>query len=240
MSVVSKYILDVYRTIPSSFRSFVHLMIHRFNSNRLLLWFFQFRHFSTCKRLARLEKARIRIGESYSYPGWISTNYQVICYNFLDVTKPLVGVNNLNLIIADNVIEHLSLNQGKLMLTNLYNSMESGGTLRISTPNLRGLVDKYLGAEMKDLIQFKHDLGQHNVTVSLFPDLLRVPFTAFGHDKGYLYDFENLKSILEQIGFEGITQEKTSVSSNTILCNVENRNLPSDQWAQLCVEAVKN
>jgi hypothetical protein len=229
----------LYKRLPVSWRSQIHLLIHRLNANRFLLWSLQFRHYFTCKRLKKISHLKLRVGESYKYQGWISTNYQVFCWNFLDVTKPLSGLRHLELIIADNVIEHLTLEQGKTMLQNLFDAMSAGAILRLSTPDLRGLVLRYMNGNADDLEQFRVDLQQHNVHITFPPDLLRVPFTAFGHSDGYLYDFDTLKLLLTNIGFVNIRQELTSVSTNPLLSKVENRDLPSDQWAQLCIEAEK-
>jgi len=163
----------------------------------------------------------------------------VSCRNFLDVTKPLVGVKNLEFIIADNVLEHLSLTKGRAMLANLYDSMLPGATLRLSTPNLRELANKYANSDFGALEQLKIDLQQHSVSFEHLPDLLRVQFTSFGHEKGYLYDFETLQAILQQLGFRNVRQFATSHSEISLLVDVENRKSPSDSWAQLCIEAEK-
>ncbi len=234
-----EFAIKFYKRLPRSSRDRLHYISHRINSNILLLKLFSFRHQLTCRKLRSLKFVNLRIGESGVYENWISSNYQVTCRNFLDVTRPLNGVSNLKLIIADNVIEHLSLAQGNLMLENLHRSMLPGATLRLSTPNLRELARKYLESDFHALEQLKTDLSQHRVEMHHLPDILRVQFTSFGHEKGYIYDFETLQWCLLKHGFRNIRQVETSKSSVKLLNDVENRNSPSDVWAQLCVEAEK-
>ena len=237
--MLKEFLLKLYKKIPVSFRNRIHFLIHRINSNTFLLFLLKFRHYSTCRKLRSYEFVNLRVGESRKFHGWISTNYQVSCRNFLDITKPLNGVKNLEFIIADNVIEHLSLTKGKAMLANLYSSMLPGAILRLSTPNLRELANKYLSSDFGALEQLKIDLQQHSVAIEYLPDLLRVQFTSFGHEKGYLYDFETLQTVLMQLGFRNIKQFVTSHSEISLLVDAENRKSPSDSWAQLCIEAEK-
>lgn len=231
--------LKMYKRIPLSCRNRFHLVTHRVNSNRSLLTLLKYRHKLTCRKLRSYGFVRLRVGESAHFNGWISTNYLALCRNFLDVTKPLVGVQNLQFVIADNVIEHLSLTKGRAMLENLYNAMLPAATLRLSTPNLRELANRYVASDFSSLEPLKFDLRQHSVSLEYCPDLLRVQFTSFGHEKGYLYDFETLREILLQIGFRNVRQFETSLSTIPQLVDAENRRSPSDSWAQLCIEAEK-
>lgn len=239
VNMLGPMLIKQYRRLPRNFRDKLHHILHRFNSNVFLLQLCGFRHRLTCKRLRCFEFVNLRIGESGIFENWISTNYQVICANFLDATKPLKGVKNLQFVIADNVIEHLSLTNGNIMLENLYNAMLPGATLRLSTPNLRELASKYLESDFYALEQLKIDLNQHSVAFQYLPDILRVQFTSFGHHKGYLYDFQTLQLLLAKNGFKNIRQVETSKSSLMPLKNAENRKSPSDKWAQLCIEAEK-
>ena len=88
--------------------------------------------------------------------------------------------------------------------------MLTAATLRLSTPNQRELANGYVTSGFSSLEQLKIALQQHSVVVGHLPDLLRVQFTSFGHEKGFVYNFERLQRILLQIGFRNVKRLQTS------------------------------
>jgi predicted SAM-dependent methyltransferase len=178
------------------------------------------------------------LGESRNFDGWLSTNYQVLAENFLDATK-YFGSECCEKIFADNVIEHLDRKSGTLLVERAYDALSSGGVLRITTPDLNSIVVKYLEGAQEDVQQIADDLIEHNLDIQLPSDLLRITYTAFGHHKGIIYDFESLKSLLESTGFAKVTKFAPSLSSTPTLTNLESRVGKSDAWSQMSIEATK-
>ncbi|NDE11526.1 MAG: hypothetical protein EBZ95_13350 [Chitinophagia bacterium] len=242
MNRIKTTLTQLWKRTPFSFRSKMHSIKHRFNSNYFLLQLSSpIRHRKTCKKLRSLKgPADVLVGESYYLPGWVSTNYQVLCRNLLDVTKEFHNVQNLRYVVADNVIEHLTLLQGRMMLMNIYKSMESNGVIRIATPDLKGICDAYISRDALKLIDFSNDMRQFNLNIDDFPDLFRVTYCCFGHNKGYIYDFETLKLELERAGFTKVTKFLPGISEIENFKGIEKRKGLSDTWGQLCVEASKN
>lgn len=229
----------LWKKLPLNIRNRVHLVIHRINSLNFLLKLTYFRHLITCIYLACASQSKIRIGESKKFTGWISTNYQVFATHFLDATSKIYFVKDLQYIYADNVIEHLSLDQGQSMLENMFKSLRIGGKIRLATPDLKSISSVYLKKNELMLSQYKNDLKNHNLRIEYFPDLLRTTFNAFGHHKGYIYDFETLHTILVKIGFREVELFRPGLSNDINLQNLENRCSTSDLWSQMCIEATK-
>ncbi len=228
-----------WKRLPFGLRSSFHRRLHRFNSSPKLLRISAFRHYRTVSLIrASNIPVQLRIGESHSFPGWISTNFQVITKNFLDATK-FYGRENCSAIFADNVIEHLDRSSGELLVNNAYEALVPGGILRITTPDLHSIVMKYLDGSTEDVQQFALDLKGHGLDIKNPSDLLRVTFSAFGHHKGIIYDFNSLKVLLESVGFSEISKFSPGVSSSASLSNLETRVGESDKWSQMAVEATK-
>jgi predicted SAM-dependent methyltransferase len=138
------------------------------------------------------------------------------------------------------VIEHLTFENGKKMLSNIYDALEIGGKTRITTPDLESICKVYLQADLNYLKDYANDLENHNLKIDYFPDLLKTTFNSFGHHKGYIYDYNLLSSILQEIGFQNIEKFQPGISNDKTLRNLEHRNSKSDMWSQLSIEATKN
>ena len=229
----------LWKQLPKPLRNYFHKALHRLNSSMFLLKICKFRHKITARKISSLESAPLlRIGESRKFSGWVSTNYQVFTRYFLDATK-YYGDQVCSCIYADNVIEHLDRKDGLLLIKRAYEALKSGGVLRITTPDLRSIVDKYLEGSSEDVQQFALDLQEHSLDIQNHSDLLRITFTAFGHHKGIIYDFETLKKLLESIGFVEIHKYVPGFSNNSNLNNLESRVGTTDMWSQMAVEATK-
>jgi len=232
-------IRNLWKKIPITYRNKFHRILQIINSSRILLRIFYFRHFITRYLISRDSCLNLRIGESLSYPNWISTNYQVFTMNFIDATRTFSSPNKFKYIIADNVVEHLNLANGEKMLSNMYYSLQHRGKIRITTPDLESICRVYLKFDPNQLRDYSQDLENHNLRIEHFPDLLKSTFNAFGHHKGYIYDFNLLAAVLKRIGFQDIQKFQSGYSEDPMLRNLEHRNSKSDDWSQMSIEATK-
>jgi predicted SAM-dependent methyltransferase len=128
---------------------------------------------------------------------------------------------------------------GEKMLSNMYDSLQYGGKIRITTPDLESICRVYLKLDSSLLRDYSHDLQNHNLKIEHFPDLLKTTFNAFGHHKGYIYDFNLLSNILKRLGFQKIQKFQPGNSNDSFLRNLEHRNSKSDYWSQMSIEAMK-
>jgi predicted SAM-dependent methyltransferase len=232
-------VIEIWKKLPFPLRTLVHRIVHRFNSSQVLLRLISVRHQLTVKKLKRASTpAYLRIGESRKFTGWISTNYQVITSHFLDATKPY-GSGKCRYIFADNVVEHLDFCAGEKLIECAWEALIPGGILRLTTPDLESIARKYLMRSQKDVTQFAVDLVEHGFEIRSAPDLLRITFTKFGHEKGFIYDFQTLENLLKAKGFIEIKKFLPGESEDPNLRNLESRVKPSDMWSQMAVEARK-
>ncbi len=232
-------VYKIWKKFPISYRNKFHRILQIVNSSRILLNLFYFRHYLTRFFISRNSCKNLRIGESLKYSNWLSTNYQVFTKHFLDATRIFSTSNNFKYIIADNVIEHLNLQSGEKMLGNMYQALQFGGKIRITTPDLESICKVYLIADSNFLLDYAHDLENHDLDIRYFPDILKSTFNAFGHHKGYIYDFKLLSDILIRIGFGNIQKFQAGQSNDLLLKNLEHRTSKSDNWSQMSIEATK-
>jgi predicted SAM-dependent methyltransferase len=231
---------QLWKKLPKKFRNFVHKILHRINSSRILLRVVFFRHHLSVLKIKSLKgPVRLCLGESRDLDGWLSTNYQFFAKNFLDATK-YYGSECCENIFADNVLEHLDRESGGLLVARAYDALSLGGVLRITTPDLNSIAVKYLEGAPEDVQQIAEDLVEHNLDIRLPSDLLRITYTAFGHHKGIIYDFKSLKFLLESVGFSNVTKFAPGLSSTPTLTNLESRVGKSDAWSQMAIEATKS
>ena len=229
----------IWKRLPVKYRNAFHLILHRFNSSYLLLKMSHFRHNVTVRKLKKMTNpVNLRLGESRQFEGWVSTNYQVITRHFLDATR-LYGEEVCEYIFADNVIEHIDRSAGAKLFESSFRALTPGGILRLATPDLEEISKRYLTRLSIDLNDFAKDMEPHGLEVKAHPDLLRVTFTSFGHEKGFIYDFPTLKAQLEKAGFQSVTKFQPRKSLTPALMDLETRVGKSDSWSQMAIEATK-
>ena len=182
--------------------------------------------------------AKLEIGGLEARPGWLVTNVNAVTRNYLDATRtwPMED-GSLEVVYADNVIEHISLEQGRVMLAEAYRCLQPGGVIRLVTPDLRKHVELYLsGAEAVDgtVGSFYRGLG---LVVEHPVDLVRIPIASFGHHVGYLYDFDALAAELRRAGFTQPAEYSLGDSSHAALKDLDQRT--DEGGAQMAVEATR-
>jgi predicted SAM-dependent methyltransferase len=181
---------------------------------------------------------RLEIGGLQPRDGWVITNVNAVTRNYLDATRPWpIEDGALSRVYADNVIEHIPLEGGRVLLAEAYRCLRPGGVIRLVTPDVRAHVEEYLsgsGAVGTPLAGFYRGLG---LTVEHPVDLVRIPIGAFGHHVGYVYDFESLKAELERAGFVEVEQRGLNESPHADLAGIDQRTAEED--VQMAVEATR-
>lgn len=179
---------------------------------------------------------RLEIGGHHQREGWIVTNVNAFTRLYLDATKrwPLED-NTVEYLFSDNVIEHLSLDEGRAMLSEARRCIRPGGVIRIVTPDLRAHIDMYLDGDSALRTEASTHYRTLGLTVEHPVDLVRIPIAAFGHHRGYLYDFETLVKELESAGFRSPARLEPGISSHAPLSGLDIRS--HEGGAQLAVEA---
>jgi len=193
----------------------------------------------------RLERAlathsgplRIELGSNARRSGWVVTNVSWRARYHLDAAQPWpTGPAAVDLVFADNMIEHLPLAAGRAALRHAHTALRPGGTIRLATPDVEAAVRLYLG-QNHEQAEAVMDMHRRAGRVAEHPvDLLRVPFNEHGHHVGYLFDEASLAAELKAAGFHGIRRCEAGASETPELRGLENRT-DAEAFIQLIMEA---
>jgi len=94
-----------------------------------------------------MKKLNVGCGSVYK-DGWINLdcNTKIKADVYADITKKLpFDDSTIDYILADNVIEHLKIEDVQLLLREFNRILIPGGTLEIYVPHFTGILTKYLG-----------------------------------------------------------------------------------------------
>ena len=147
--------------------------------------------------------------------GWINIDISGIADVVTDLRKPLPYPDNSALyIFNEHFIEHLTLEEAYHFLRECYRTLIPKGVLRITTPDLKYLVDCYLSKQTSTW----EDVGWTPKTPC---QMVNEGITLWGHK--FLYDQEELESLLRSAGFSNIAIRSWRRSDHFHLCNLECR-----------------
>jgi predicted SAM-dependent methyltransferase len=170
-------------------------------------------------------------------PGWINTDVGFRARLYLNAASPWpVPASSASHVYADNVIEHFDMPAARAVLRNAAVVLMPGGRIRLATPDIERTARMYLerGENARAHLERHRKVG---LDVYHHVDLLRTTFQYFGHETGYLWDFESLAAELEAAGFVNVVRRECLESPHAEFQNVENRGLPTEILTTLVVEA---
>jgi predicted SAM-dependent methyltransferase len=175
------------------------------------------------------KKTRLHLGcGNHILNGWINIDLDSPTADLhADLTQPLKFKDeSIEYIYSEHFIEHITRDQALSLLRECRRVLTTGGTIRLSTPNLKWLVEKYIAS---DLREWEDVNWLPNSSCNLMNEGMR----SWGHQ--YLYDQSELIAILHEAGFSSPTLCKHQDSSHDGLKNLECR--PFHQ--ELIIEAYK-
>ena len=148
-------------------------------------------------------------------PGWFNTDFQPFYEGayYLDGTKPFPFPDNtFDRAFSEHMIEHVTYEQGRHFLRELYRVMKPDGRVRIATPNLRTLAALYAEPQSEEQRTYiKTVIDTYNPTVGDHLAGFAIN-QLFGFNHLFLYDRDTLGLILKQAGFvkvEEYSSERT-------------------------------
>ena len=156
-----------------------------------------------------------------------------------DITKKLLcPTNKAENVFCSHVLEHLSNEEMKMALNNIYQMLKPGGCFRLIVPNLENRIKKYI--ENKDANHFIDSIvmGNKNMNKSLFSKIK----SFFGHTKHlWMYDYSSLNHELIKAGFINIKKCNYGDSAITIFSEVEEQDRFFDDYgmSEVCIECSK-
>lgn len=197
--------------------------------------------------LASTDVRKLQIGTGqFPLEGWLNTDidpYEDVV--FLDATQPfLLEDGSFRYVFSEHVIEHLTLEQGDVMLAESYRILEPGGRIRVSTPDLRrlvGLFEENPGDEALAYIPGKlawHGWPQRGDAAAV---ILNLQLREFGHR--FVYDEATLTDSLKRAGFDEIRRFPVAESEDPELAGIEKRHgvgiAALNTYETMALEAVK-
>ena len=170
---------------------------------------------------------KLQIGAGVSNkPGWLNTDIEPSAGQaYLDATQrfPLPD-RSFQYVYSEHVIEHLTYEEGLVMLKESYRILAPGGEVRIATPNLIKFVELFGSAktkEIQDFIKMKHEWGVWPQTSDPESYMLNQQLREWGHQ--FVYSPKLLRGRLETVGFSNIREFHVSESDKPELRNLEER-----------------
>lgn len=160
-------------------------------------------------------------------PGWINLDIEarpgVVQH---DLTKPLpypAGVADY--VYSEHFIEHITYAEAASLLRDIRRVLKPGGTLRLSTPDLVFLIQKYL---TNDLTEWAN--------VSWLPrtgcQMVNEGMRSWGHQ--FLYDDRELHAQLAAAGFPTVRRAGYRESIDPVLRGLESRPFHNELIFEAC------
>ena len=129
--------------------------------------------------------------------GWVTIDMRKKCDIFWDLSKGIpFPENSVNKIYSSHFLEHLTFGEGQKFLQSCIKSMVSGGSFSVCVPNANLFIQAYLDSKVSGKKQLK-------------PAIEHINHIAYmGGEHKYMFDEENLVSILKAIGFSKVATRK--------------------------------
>jgi predicted SAM-dependent methyltransferase len=139
-----------------------------------------------------------------------------------DVIKGLpVPPQSAQVVYCSHVLEHMSLDELRVALRNVFSYLRPGGTFRLVVPDLEQLIKTYLadpGAGAASRFMQDSYLGEKNVTRGLNA----MPTALFGRARHlWMWDYKGMAEELAAAGFTSIRRAQFGDSSDPHFQNVE-------------------
>jgi len=160
-------------------------------------------------------------------PGWLNSDFPARSPEVLELdataTFPF-QTGTFSYVFSEHMIEHVPYAGGAAMLKESHRVLKPGGKIRISTPDLKFLMDLYLAGDRRTALQNSYIKWATDTFVRNAPGYDPVfVINNFVRDWGHLfiYDEKILRFSLEQAGFTHITRPELNASPDEPLRNLE-------------------
>jgi predicted SAM-dependent methyltransferase len=188
--------------------------------------------------LAGRRDLRLNIGSSSEHvEGWISADLvrdpKGTCLR-LDATEPWpFESGSAEAINSEHMVEHLERAAAPRFFAEAFRVLRPGGVMRTSTPDLLGICQAYLAADPNVLAAHRG----HGYEARNHADLLNNYLQMHGHR--HVYDFDSLRLLLSDAGFEQIERVAFGESRHAALRGVDGHDMGELAGLVVGVDAVK-
>ena len=189
---------------------------------------------------SRAGSIKITIGSGLKpIDNWVNTDVVWRGGAYLDATQPWpIPSDSVDFIYADNVIEHLTLAQGRLAFKNAFAALKPGGVIRLATPDVEAVARQYLeNGELAEAGMARNrELGRTDFYHPV--QLIQQVLVGHKHYLGFCYDFASISAEMSKVGFE-VHRTNSGESEYAELKGLEARQHPAERATGLIVEGVK-
>jgi predicted SAM-dependent methyltransferase len=152
--------------------------------------------------------------------GWVNVDLDAPAADLqLDITRGVpLGAGSTRLIYHEHVMEHITADQGAFCLKDWHRLLEPGGVVRIATPDLAYVVDKYKSADWREQAWLR--LPEY-AFIKTPAEMLNVSMRWWDHQ--YLYDGQELERRMREAGFQTVRRCRYRESPALELAGLETR-----------------
>ena len=122
---------------------------------------------------------------------------------FADATKSIpLSSNSVEAIYTSHMLEHLSREGARSFLREAIRILKSDGVLRVSVPDLKQQVQKYL--KIEDADKFMSDIFVEPPRIDTLKQKVLLFLNGYRHHQ-WMYDEKSLSMLFKELGFKNIT-----------------------------------
>jgi predicted SAM-dependent methyltransferase len=163
-------------------------------------------------------------------PGWLNTDIEPgPAEVYLDATQRFPFADGtVQYIFGEQLIEHLTFEDGLEMLRECHRVLAPGGKLRLATPDLDRLVALFQDRKSDEVQGYlRGKLAWHGWPDSTSPEtvILNMELRDFGHE--FVYDSKTLEGRFREAGFQTVRVLRAGEADDPVLTGIEARHLPS-------------
>lgn len=154
--------------------------------------------------------------------GWLNTDFEPLSDEvmYLNVTIPFPFADGtFDLIFTEHMIEHVSYADAERMLRECWRVMKAGSKIRVSTPDLKFLVDLYQDDKSPLQQEYLRYTAEEAGIKPLDTHIINLFVREWGHL--FIYDEKALQLALEEAGFTEIERCALNESREPALRNIE-------------------
>lgn len=175
--------------------------------------------------VASHEVRKLHIGCGGNYiDGWLNADYDSRSDHVLqfDATKRFpVDDGIFDFVFTEHMIEHISYNGARTMLTECIRVMRRGGKIRISTPDLDSVLAlRNVEKSSRQLDYIDYHCEAHGSPYHHEVFVINDFFRLWGHI--FIYDEQSLTRLMEEVGFVSVNRVATGSSAHAEFRGLEN------------------
>jgi predicted SAM-dependent methyltransferase len=196
---------------------------------------------TVARYVSSTDQPRLQLGSGpTTLPGWLNSDL-VSGDVYIDVARPLpLPDASFSYVFMEHLIEHVSERAGLQLLQEVHRVLRPGGTLRVTTPDLKKIIalyeDRNEAMTLADYSRFLDEMTgrRHERACQVFNDFMRL----WGHR--YVYDEEDLSVKLVATGFRSIERHEPGDSDHVLLRGLEHHGPAWENDVEaMCLEATR-